>query len=206
MIRARAAVIGPKACESAEASQTRRADLRRTPDSLAPPPHNAADRPRDAEGVPSAGAGSVAASDDRYRKVATTATIHTCAFCGSRAELWQRREYDDVWSSAVMCSNLDDDPCPLRLPPEEFHHATKREALAYWNRRNPVRYAVTWIACRERLPDADERVLIVFDGDVWPATYEDADAVYPAHWLSDDAQRLDRNAVTFWARMPEVPK
>ena len=61
---ARGEGIGPKACASAEASQTRRADLRRTPDSLAPPPHNAADRPRDAEGVPSAGAGSVAASDD----------------------------------------------------------------------------------------------------------------------------------------------
>ena len=64
MIRARAAVIGPKACESAEASRTRRADLRRTPDSLSRCAPIQRSRPRDSEGVPSAGAGSVAASDD----------------------------------------------------------------------------------------------------------------------------------------------
>ena len=68
-----------------------------------------------------------------------------------------------------------------------------------------VKVSIEWIPCAERLPDSDERVLIAFGGDVWPATYEDADAVYPAHWLSDDAQRLDRNEVKHWAHMPEVP-
>lgn len=79
--------------------------------------------------------------DDRYRKVGTTQHINNCTFCGQRAELWQRHERADEWSSAVMCSNFGEDadptgdPCPLHLPPEVFHFPTKRQAIAYWNQR-----------------------------------------------------------------------
>lgn len=69
-----------------------------------------------------------------------------------------------------------------------------------------MKVEIEWIPCAERLPDADERVLIVADGDVWGATYEDGpDVVWPRGWITDDGTPVDPGFVKHWARMPEVP-
>lgn len=67
--------------------------------------------------------------------------LNPCNFCGSEAHLWQRSNKDgSVVVKAVMCSNFGDtdpsgDPCPLHMPDENFFHATKREAVEYWQDR-----------------------------------------------------------------------
>jgi uncharacterized Zn finger protein (UPF0148 family) len=53
-----------------------------------------------------------------------------CALCDGPAQLWQRHEGGDNYSKAGMCSN---DDCPLYLPGNDFHKATKKEAIEYWN-------------------------------------------------------------------------
>lgn len=76
-----------------------------------------------------------------FKPVACTTPLNACTFCGWPAELYSRSNADGTFSEkAVMCSNFgDDDPtgnaCPLHLPPEDFYHATKREAVEYWNER-----------------------------------------------------------------------
>lgn len=76
-----------------------------------------------------------------FKPVACATPLNHCTFCGWPAELYSRSNADGTFSEkAVMCSNFgDDDPtgnaCPLHLPPEDFYHATKREAIQYWNER-----------------------------------------------------------------------
>lgn len=80
-------------------------------------------------------------SGELFKPVACTTPLNPCTFCGWPAELYQRTNAEGTYSQkAVMCSNFGgDDPtgdaCPLHLPPEDFYHATKREAVEYWNER-----------------------------------------------------------------------
>lgn len=80
-------------------------------------------------------------TNEIFKPVACTTPLNSCTFCGWPAELYSRSNADGTFSEkAVMCSNFgDDDPtgnaCPLHLPPEDFYHATKREAVEYWNER-----------------------------------------------------------------------
>lgn len=82
-----------------------------------------------------------ATTKEIFKPVACTTPLNPCTFCGWPAELFSRSNADGTFSEkAVMCSNFgDDDPtgnaCPLHLPPEDFYHATKREAIEYWNER-----------------------------------------------------------------------
>ena len=68
--------------------------------------------------------------------------VKTCSVCGSAPALWQFTESGGTFSKAVMCSNGDavadpediqDDGCPMYMPPRGFYKATRREAIKYWN-------------------------------------------------------------------------
>ena len=67
-------------------------------------------------------------------------TMEPCPFCGSPAELWEHQLDDGAYRKVVMCSNggdgLDDEGCPMYMPPEGFYKATKIEALVAWNTRS----------------------------------------------------------------------
>lgn len=60
--------------------------------------------------------------------------------CGSPAELWEHKLENGTYRKVVMCSNggdgLDDEGCPMYMPPEGFYKATKVEALSTWNTRS----------------------------------------------------------------------
>ena len=68
------------------------------------------------------------------------ATLESCPFCGSAAEMWGYSRHDSLHQKVVMCSNGGDaesgvDECPMYMPPEGFYKATKNEARNTWNTR-----------------------------------------------------------------------
>jgi hypothetical protein len=80
---------------------------------------------------------------EMYRKAKSlNIKILPCPFCGSESELWEYSPNDDHHQKVVMCSNAGDDEdqedegCPMYMPPEGFYMATKREAVAIWNKRD----------------------------------------------------------------------
>ncbi len=67
-----------------------------------------------------------------------TVTVASCPCCGSRPELWQYVNANDVAQKIVMCSVgeglvEEDDGCLLFMPPRAFYQPTRREAIAHWN-------------------------------------------------------------------------
>lgn len=65
-----------------------------------------------------------------------------------------------------------------------------------------MKVEIEWIAAA-RLPDDDERVLVVHEGDVYVGWY-DSGADRPG-WFSDDGCPLEHE-VTHWAAFPAVPE
>jgi hypothetical protein len=70
-----------------------------------------------------------------------------------------------------------------------------------------MKVSIEWIACSERLPDDDERVLVVVDGDVWMGWYDSSVWIdrQRGQWASLEAIYLRPGQVTHWAHMPETP-
>lgn len=70
--------------------------------------------------------------------VPTGFTLLPCPFCGAPGEL---NEYTELGSSSKMasCSNAGDgelaEECVMYLPSSVAYKATKREAIAVWNKR-----------------------------------------------------------------------
>lgn len=70
--------------------------------------------------------------------------VAACPVCGDRPSLWQFIEKGSTASKVVMCNNgaelwegqggLASEGCLLYMPPQDFYRATKREAIAHWNR------------------------------------------------------------------------
>jgi hypothetical protein len=82
---------------------------------------------------------STPTADHLHRQVVdSTWDLIPCRWCGSPAQLWQRRGEGDVWFSFVSCTNeeyIDGEACMFFTPPEEdFYCARKATAVAYWNR------------------------------------------------------------------------
>ena len=78
---------------------------------------------------------------EEYLKLATAEVLKACPYCGWATEIWQH-DFVGV-TKVVMCSNTGDEakgtePCPMHMPPEGFYMATKREAIAVANRRDPL--------------------------------------------------------------------
>lgn len=67
--------------------------------------------------------------------------------------------------------------------------------------------SVEWTHCGDHMPDADERVLVAIDGDVWCATWSDEANAFPrAVWITDDGTPIEARRVSYWARMPDAPE
>ena len=60
-----------------------------------------------------------------------------------------------------------------------------------------MKVEIEWIACSDRLPDDEETVLVVTEGETWMGFHE------PYGWFATDATPLAD--VTHWATMPEMP-
>jgi Lar family restriction alleviation protein len=74
--------------------------------------------------------------NDEYTKIeGFDDQLLPCPFCGSSAELWQRKEGAGNFSKAVTCG---DNECEMYMSTNEFHKATKKQAIAAWNRRAPL--------------------------------------------------------------------
>lgn len=80
-----------------------------------------------------------------FVKLETNEPMLPCSTCGHPAELWELHSpVNGAAIKSAMCSNSgeeDDghevfDACPFYLPPTSFYAATKREAVAFWNRRH----------------------------------------------------------------------
>lgn len=72
-----------------------------------------------------------------FRQLPTPTGLNECPGCGSTPELWERH-CGDYYHKVVACpNNGKKDPdfqCPFYYPPECFYKATKREAIAYWQK------------------------------------------------------------------------
>jgi hypothetical protein len=75
---------------------------------------------------------------DEFRKIEGDHGLMPCPFCGHKAELWEIDRGDD-FVKVAMCTNTDDnnqgEDCPMYMPSHGFEKATKREAIAQWNKR-----------------------------------------------------------------------
>jgi len=75
---------------------------------------------------------------DTWKEVPYHATpLADCNFCGSRVVMMQHTSNRTV-DFAVSCTMGEGesplgDACPLQDPPDQFNHATRREAAKYWN-------------------------------------------------------------------------
>lgn len=83
--------------------------------------------------------------NDDYHKLTTPNGLNPCPVCGSVAELWQRK-HEDQFHKVIACPNNgrkdSDYQCPLYFPPEGYYHATRREAIAYWQKHSS-KYSVS---------------------------------------------------------------
>jgi|GEM_PF-2300969 len=79
---------------------------------------------------------------EEFKKIGDETHYHMerCPFCGNQAELWEHQLNESAYRKVVMCSNggdgLNDEGCPMYMPPEGFYRATKTDALNAWNMRN----------------------------------------------------------------------
>ena len=79
---------------------------------------------------------------EEYKKLDSVSYFHIkkCPFCGSPAELWEHQLANGTYRKVVMCSNggdgLDDEGCPMYMPPDGFYQATKLAAIDIWNNRS----------------------------------------------------------------------
>lgn len=76
--------------------------------------------------------------DDDFLKLTAPSDLNPCPVCGSPPELWQRK-HEDQFHKVVACPNIDRKEtvgyeCPLYFPPECYYKATRREAVAYWQK------------------------------------------------------------------------
>jgi hypothetical protein len=79
--------------------------------------------------------------------------IAACPVCGSSASVWRFANDGHSSTTAVCCNNGDacgpqnglvNEGCLLYLPPNGFHQARIKSAVAYWNS-----YAESLVALRE---------------------------------------------------------
>lgn len=81
----------------------------------------------------------IAERDDDYVLLTTPAGLNPCPICDSPVQLWQRK-HEDQYHKVVACPNNgkkdSDYQCPCYFPPECYYHATRREAVAYWQKHS----------------------------------------------------------------------
>ncbi len=63
---------------------------------------------------------------------------------------------------------------------------------------------LTWHDVRNALPDDDERVLVVHEGDLYVGWYDSTTRDGEGGWISDDGCPLEHE-VTHWAGFPVLP-
>lgn len=80
-------------------------------------------------------------SNDYYSPISLPAgvTLLPCPFCGSEASLDEHCDGEGNVSKVVSCTNGGDlgesDECVMYFPSRVAYKATKREAIAVWNKR-----------------------------------------------------------------------
>lgn len=66
----------------------------------------------------------------------------------------------------------------------------------------PLTTTITWVPTIERLPDANERILLVYRGAVFQGNYMEAHGLN--FFYTPYVGRIAPQAVTHWAPMPTV--
>lgn len=130
----------------------------------------------------------VSERDDDYLKLTTPTGLNPCPVCGSPAEMWQRK-HEDQFHKVIVCPNNgkkdSDYQCPCYFPPECYYHATRREAVAYWQKHSSqysisnthLSFAALRSANVERMKEYKN-----YNGDM-PAHGPDGSGWSPAQWF-----------------------
>lgn len=70
-----------------------------------------------------------------------------------------------------------------------------------------VSIVMTWIDCRESIPDTDRLVLVwwVFSPAIGRLIGGDEGDVSSHRWMTSDGQLPERGDISHWAELPEAP-